>query len=412
MGRAFPAAITALLALKCPEACAQEAIGQAHRVEDGRRARKEAIDRNLYNLKAGPVLMRFETSMAFEVNDNPHLLDDPGRVDFAFQPQLDIATLWALDPYNALTFNLGLGYRKYVHNTDLDHLIIAPDSELSFDVRTRDVTINFHERVAHVQDPVGDPTVSGTGDFAGIENTVGVRADWDLNQLTLSAGYDHFNFFSTGSPLSDVQERSSEFFYASAELEVQPAITTGLELGGGLTDYCQEIFSDSSQFSIGPFVALQLTRELRVRVSGGYLRYDFDQNGTTLAPGSVSDFYGEIAAEHELSQYMNHRLAVGRGAGAGAASELVTLWYLRYENNWSLSQYATLRSALFYENGEEQGGFVDEKLWRVGASFGISVPLTRKLTGTAGYQVLYKDSDQTARDYLQNMATLEFRYVF
>ncbi len=188
---------------------AQEALEESFEVDRSRRARKEAIDRNLYNLKAGPVLLRFDALMGFEINDNPHLLDDPEEVDFAFRPQLDTAALWALNARNALSFNLGLGYVKYIHNTDLDHLIIAPNSEIAIDIYTGDFVINVHERVSHSQDPASDPTVSGTGDFGGIENTVGVRADWNLNKLTVSAGYDHFNFISTGSGIAKALARGT-----------------------------------------------------------------------------------------------------------------------------------------------------------------------------------------------------------
>src|SRR5437667_5636869 len=143
---------------------AQEALNESFEVDRGRRARKDAIDRNLYNLKAGPVLMRFDALMGFEFNDNPELLDHPHQVDFAFRPELDMGALWALNARNALSLNLGVGYVKYINNTDLDHVLIAPSSEIALDIFTGDVAINVHERVSQSQDPVRDPTVSGTGD--------------------------------------------------------------------------------------------------------------------------------------------------------------------------------------------------------------------------------------------------------
>jgi hypothetical protein len=211
--------------------------------------------------------------------------------------------------------------------------------------------------------------------------------------------------------LDDVQDRSAEMFYGRAAVKVSPAVTTGLEAGGGLSDYASDFFSDNTQVSVGPFVELQVTRDLKATAKGGYIRADFDQTGSTPAPDSVNDFYAEVSADHQLNQYMNHRLARGREARAGAASELVTLWYARYENNWMMSQYATLRSALFYENGRERSGQT-ERLWRVGLGLGVSVPLSRKLTAGVSYQFLYNDSDQLGLDYLHYLGTVEFRYVF
>lgn len=406
---------------------AQEALDEYAQVDRGRRTRKEAIDRNLYNLKAGPVLMRFDALMGFEFNDNPELVEHPREVDFAFRPELDVAALWALNARNALSLNLGLGYVKYVNHTDLDHLLIAPTSEIALDIYTGDVVINVHERVSQSQDPVRDPTVSGTGDFGGLENTVGTRLDWDLNKLTFSVGYDHYNFISTSSGISqtiqggtnappggaanDAQDRSSELFYGRAAVKISPAVTTGVEASGGLTDYENNFFHDNSQFSIGPFLELQISRDLKGRAAGGYLRSDFDQNGTAKAPDSINDFYAELSVEHQLNQYMNHRLSVGRQASAGSESELVTYYYARYDNNWSVSRYSILHTSLFYENGRERSG-VTERFERIGVGFGITVPLSRKLNASAGYQFLYKDSDLGNRDYLQNSVIVDLRYAF
>lgn len=405
---------------------AQQALNESFEVDRSRRARKEAIDRNAYNLKAGPVLLRFDALMGFEFNDNPQLEDNPREVDFAFRPQIDTAALWALNARNALSFNLGLGYVKYVNNTDLDHVIVAPNSEIALDIHTGDFVINVHDRVSHSQDPVRDPTVSGTGDFGGIENTVGTRVDWNLNKLTLSVGYDHYNFISTGSGLSktlpagsngppananNAQDRASELFYGRAAVQLSPAVTTGVEASGGLTDYESDIFHDNSQFSAGPFVEAQVTRDVRGRLAGGYIHSRFEGNSTGPAPDSVNDFYAEASVEHQLSQYLTHKLSLGREARAGAASELVTLYYARYDNHWRMNRFSTLHTSLFYENGRERSG-VAERFERVGAGVGVIVPLSSKLNAGFRYQLLHKNSDQANRDYLQNRITAELRYAF
>jgi hypothetical protein len=406
-------------------ALAQEAIEQSQLVDQGRRARKAAIDRDLYPLKAGPVLMRYEASMGVEFNDNPNLLDEPDEVDFAFHPQVDIATLWTLNPRNALSLNLGLGYMKYINHTELDHVIIAPSSELALDIYTGDFAINLHERASYTQNPVNDPTVSGTGDFGGIENTAGLRVDYNLNQLTAWVGYDHYNFFTTsdgisdqverrtggGMTFNDVQDRASDLFYGRVGLKVTPSVVTGIEAGGSFNKYESDFFHDNTQFSVGAFAEAEVSQDLKGRVAGGYVQTDFDSSGIGPAPDSVNDFYAELSADHQLNQYMNHRLALGREARSGVSSELVTMWYARYENNWMIHRMVTLKTGLFYENGKERSGF-PERFQRVGGGIGATVPLSRKLSVTGAYQGLYKDSDQPMRDYLQNIVSLEVRYVF
>ena len=84
---------------------------------------------------------------------------------------------------------------------------------------------------------------------------------------------------------------------------------------------------------------------------------------------------------------------------------------MRYFNNWHFRQYANLHSSLLYENGRERSG-ITEKFWRAGGSVGLTIPLSRKLSVTPQYQVIYKDSDTANRDYFQNLVSVELHYVF
>ncbi len=150
---------------------------------------------------------------------------------------------------------------------------------------------------------------------------------------------------------------------------------------------------------------------MKGRVAGGYLHSEFEKSGTNAAPDSVDDFYAEISVEHQLSQYLSHKLSIGREARAGAVTELVTLYYARYDNRWAMNRFSTLHTSLFYENGRERSG-VAERFERIGAGVGVTVPLSRKLNAGLAYQLLYKNSDQANRDYLQNSVTTELRYAF
>ena len=275
------------------------------------------------------------------------------------------------------------------------------------------------------QNPFSDPTVSGTGDFGGMENTVGARVDWDLNRVVFSLGYDHYNFISTSSGVSQSLQRGPgpipscrtcriappSWFMAAWVRSSRRRSTTGVEAGGSFTDYSSEFFHDNLQFSVGPFIEMQVSRDLRARAAGGYVRSDFEEEGISSAPSSVDDFYAQISLDHQLSQYVDHRLALGREATSGAEAELITYWYARYENNWRFSQYATLNTSLLYENGRERSG-VAEKLWRAGGSLGVTVPLSRQLSTRVQYHLIYKNSNKANRDYLQNVIGIELHYVF
>ena len=312
---------------------------------------------------------------------------------------------------NTLAFNFGIGYIKYLDHPQLDQLIIAPSSALSFDFHVADLAINLHERISQSQNSTTDPTVSGSGDFSAIENTVGLGLNWDLNKVAVSFGYDHYNFIATSSTFSNTLDRSSELLHLRGAVMVNEGLSTGLELGGGSTSYDVKTHNDSTYYSAGVFVAAQITTVISLHASGGYVHYDFDQSGTLINSGAANGYYGDITADHQLNQAMSHSLSFGRETRAGTSTDLFTQNYVRYRNNWNCIRDIVLRSTFFYEWGSAPG-VGGESFSHYGGGLAASYLITKHLTGTLGYQIVVKDSNLPLRDYLQNRVNLDLNYSF
>ena len=128
-----------------------------------------------------------------------------------------------------LSLNVGAGYDKYFDHDQYSTWLLQSGTELSFDIYVKDFWFNLHDRVNYVQDTSQQPALSGTASYATLNNTAGLSVTWDLNKVTLSAGYDHQNIISPTSQQYESQDGATEMVYARAGLEVYPGVTTGIE---------------------------------------------------------------------------------------------------------------------------------------------------------------------------------------
>lgn len=187
------------LAFATTSVTGQEAIRSSLAGEIAAEARRRANQTpGYYNMNLGPTFWRFGAGLGLEYNSNVQYLTDHPEDDFILRPELDVAMRWPVTELNTLVLDAGIGYAKYLDNTELDRLYVTPGTQLSFDIYSGDVRINLHNRLEIRQETYQNPLVSGTGDYQRLENTVGVTVDWDLNELILTAGYDHEDYLNLG----------------------------------------------------------------------------------------------------------------------------------------------------------------------------------------------------------------------
>src|SRR5436190_8432690 len=283
----FRKSITLLFALSMLLAIAgvyaQDAVRPSLAGQAASDARQQDVSRIPYNLLLGPVRFRVGASVSAEYNDNVTYAENNTQDDFIITPNLRLDMIWPITQLNTLRLDLGVGYSFYLDHSqyDTDTILIAPKSQIAFDIFIADFRINLHDRFQLQQDPIQQGALSNVTDYGRFENTAGVSVLWDLNKLLLQVGYDHYNYISTTNQF-DYLDHSSEIVYGSAAYIVNPTITLGVEGNAVFTRYDQTNLNDNTEYSGGAFVEAVLTNNLKVRVAGGYQWIDFDQNFVTF----------------------------------------------------------------------------------------------------------------------------------
>src|SRR2546423_14920205 len=197
-----PFARRLVIALLLPIVCAggigsaQDAVRPSLAGEAAAEARRQSIDKIPYNLEIGPIKFRFSASLGLEYNDNVNLAEDGSftfpsptgpitvrtspQEDFILRPMINLNALWPVTQLNTLRFDIGIGYSFYLDhsNYDTDSILIAPKSQLAFDIFVGDIRINLHDRFQVQQDPIQNGALSNVVDYGRFENYAGGFGFW------------------------------------------------------------------------------------------------------------------------------------------------------------------------------------------------------------------------------------------
>jgi hypothetical protein len=406
---------------------AQEAFRTSLAGQAAAEAKQRALADQNFNLRLGPVGLRFQSQLSIEANDNVRLEDNDPKSDVIVRPQFNIQGVWRVSEKNSLTFSTGIGYLVYLNSTEPNALFITPGSDLSFDLYVKDFTFNFHNRFSYSPDVSNQPQISGIGTLETLENTSGLGVKWDLNKVILELDYDH-NIHKVTTPGYSYNNSTMDLLSLSAGFVINPTTTAGLQVSGGMTKYEQNFFNDNSHVAAGPFYSIQLSDNFSLRASGGYVAYFYSNNtgtnnsvysnNTGTNSSSAGAFFGDLSLRQRVNASYAHSLSVGRLLQSGSFSETLDLIYARYEANWRLFQKTSLGFSLSYEHFTEvlrESNVAD----RYGFGLSLSRPLTRKLGASLQYHYFLKDSSLATGNsslatgnYVQNQLALSLLYSF
>src|ERR1700736_3527465 len=407
---------------------AQDAVRPSLAGQDAYNARQEDVSRIPYNLMVGPVRMRVGATVGVEYNDNINYAEVNTQDDVIVTPNLTLDMIWPVTSLNTLRLDLGIGYSFYLDHSDnnTDYLLVAPKSQIAFDIFVGDFRINLHDRMQLQQDPIQEGALSNVTNYGRFENTAGVSILWDLNKLLLQAGYDHYNFIATNSTF-DYLDLNAEMVGGSAAFIVNPTITVGAEGNAVFTRYDNNtngigILNDNKDYSVGGFVEAALTSNLKARVAGGYQWIDFDQNFVTFFFGpfginfpdhqNLADYYVNGLISHRINAQITQTLSAGHENQLGVNSNYITLNFVRHAVSWNILRNTLITTEFFFEDAEESGGVINESFQRIGGAVTIGYQLTPHLTLGVRYQGTNKDSDVFLRDYNQNRVSVDGTYSF
>src|SRR3984893_18440745 len=249
----------------------QDAVRPSLAGQAASEARQQDISRIPYNLMLGPVRFRVSATVGVEYNDNVNYADVGPQTDLIFSPNINIDAIWPITQLNTLRLDFGLGYALYVDHANYDTrgILIAPNSQVAFDIFVGDFRINIHDRMLAQQDPIAEPALSNVANYGRFENTPGISVLWDLNKILLTLGYDHYTFVATTSAF-DYLNRNAEELSGTAAYLITSTIKVGLEANGVFNYYSQQVLNDSTDYSVGGFAETEITNNIKLRVAGGY----------------------------------------------------------------------------------------------------------------------------------------------
>jgi hypothetical protein len=402
---------------------AQDAIRPSLAGQEESEARQQDVSRIPYNLLLGPVRFRIGASVTGEYNDNIRYSETNTQDDFIITPALSLDAIWPVTQLNTLRLDLGISYAFYIDHPhdDTNGILIAPKSQLAFDIFVSDFRINIHDRFQLQQDPIAEGALSNVANYGRFENTGGISVLWDLNKILLQVGYDHYNFISTTSAF-DYLDHNSDIVYGSAAFIVNPTITVGAEGNGVFTRYDQDALNDNTDYSVGGFIEAEITNNLKARVAGGYQWIDFAHNFVTLPVGpftitfpdhkDLSSYYVNGLISHRINAQLSQTVSAGHENQLGVNSNYITLNFVRHTLTWNLIRNTLLSTEFFYEDANESGGFFNEHFQRLGGAITLGYQLTPHITLGVRYQGTTKDSDVFLRDYNQNRISVDGTYSF
>jgi opacity protein-like surface antigen len=409
----------AVLHLAVGSSPAQEALTTAVAGDQAYRARSASDYLPSAQLRAGPVNFNVGLHYELEWNDNIRYASSNLESDFIHRPQMDVRATWAATKDSVLSFGTGIGYQTYMNHSDLDRMLITPNSELAWDIPVEDFVFTLYDRFLYSQDVASQASLSGTAQFPRLENTIGIRVRWSPEKYQFELGYAHYNFISEGATF-DYLGRASEQFFGRAAYRVAEKTLVGLEVSGSLTDYETTPQRNNQSVSVGPYVEWQLLADLRLGLRGGYVTY-FQVPDLALGQGGTTgSYYFGLEADHQLTEHVTHRLSVTQevqqslNAGSGFLEQLS----IHYSVTWAFLRNASFSTDFFYENGNTpQPGInpqssINEKFDRLGFGAGMNWQLLRHLAVGMAYRYTTRDSNLPARGYHQNLATLSGNYQF
>lgn len=399
-------------------ASAQEALQNMQAGNAAAEARGQQMQNQDYTFKNGDFQMLILPSMGLEWNDNINLSQTNVMDDYIVTPAVGITASYPLTQRNVLFLDITVGYDRYLLHPNLSTFDLNSSSGtgLSFDIGIKDVTLNLHDWMSYVQDSAQYGTVANTATYGTFQNTAGIAATWEMNQVTLSFGYDHQNILATSSQYDSINH-ASEMLFARLGLQVHPKVTVGLESTAAFTTYQQSVLNNNDAYTAGAFAEFRPGTSLRITASGGFSTYQFQ--GTTTNQTDQNSWYANFNISHQPRDSISYSLDAGREIQLGTTSDLVADWYVRPNITWKVIKGVDINTSFFYEHGNQGVGNVGGVAanpngtgsydW-YGGELRVEHPLTSRLVLGLDYRLTLRSSSTPDDGYTQNLVGLQITY--
>jgi hypothetical protein len=352
--------------------------------------------------------------LTLDWNDNINLSHTDPLRDFILFPKLGLNMSYPVTERNVLRLDVSFGYKDYLEHSQYSAWYVQSGSALSYDIYVKDFWINLHDRFSYIQDPSQQAAIANTGTYGIAQNTAGFNTTWDLEDVTLSLGYDHQDYWST-TPQFSYTDHASESVVARGGVKLHPAFTTGLEGTVSYTAYDQPVLNNNIGYSAGVYADWQPGHDFHLQPRFGYMLYQFEQTSLTIPAVNQNAWYLDLTVAHELSDVVSYTLSAGHELTPGVYGGTIEDWYVRPAVNLKIMRDLALSASLSYQNGSQvmqttPGAPTENYDWLTWG-LRLSRPLMRRLALSVNYSLSYRTSNEAYREYTQNLVGLTLTYT-
>jgi hypothetical protein len=394
---------------------AQEALHNLQTGSSAAQARNLQLENAEYTFKYEDFRMLLAPSIGLEWNDNVNISKTNALADTILNPAVALTSSYQLTKRNVLFLDISVGYKQYLEHDGWSAFDLNSSSGtgLSFDLGIKDVTLNFHDWMRYSQGSSQTPTIANTATFGSFQNTAGFSAEWDMNQITLKAGYDHKNLFATTAQFENTTH-ATEMFYFRPGFRVHPKATAGLEVTAGLTTYEQQTLNNNEAYTAGGYIEMRPGHAFHLTGRAGYTIYQFQSTSQTIATSDQNSWYFGLNLSHQLRDSITYGLDAGHQVQLGTQSDLSENWYVRPNITWRLVKNLTCTTSFFYEHGRQglgnlAGNFSETYDW-YGGEIKAGHPLSKHFSIEAFYRLTQRSSSQPNNGYTQNLVGIKLTY--
>ena len=372
----------------------------------------------------GPVNFTYGVYGATEYLDNINGSEFDPEADILLRGGLNLGFIWPATERSLLQFGAGIGYVHYEEHPQYSGLEVSPNSALMWQIGLKEGTLSLYDQLSYVQQVSQEASIANLVTVPRLDNTIGLRANWEPEHWLIEGGYAHNLFLSPDSAYQYLN-RSSEYFFARAGWRFAERTQVGLETSAALTAYDLAVQSDNWNFSAGPYAEWQVTQHLRATVRGGPTLYHFTSAGAGGARPDLNSYYAGVNLSHELTQFLSHQINLQRDIsyGLNLGSDYVEQFTANYSITFGLTSHIRLAGSLAYEQGRQPllvqvpdfpGLLVSETedFSRAGFGASFSWDLTEHFNASVRYNFWKRQSSLFGQSYVQNIVSLQLNYNF
>lgn len=356
-----------------------------------------------YNLKAGPVYFDLKGSLDIHYDSNLNFSPTDAVDDIIINPEISFGALWEFSPLNALSLDFGIGYEKYLENSELDSidnfLLLSPDSELRLNMNIGNLSLQFFDGLSYMTDATDTLGVDGNGDpvlnliqYGRWSNRVGMRGYYALNIVDMNFEVARLDDFPDDDQF-DFRRKTEYLFRGSVRRDFAANLRGGLSFSYSDIAYENSFQNDGKSYSIGPFGEWSVSEY--VSLSGGltYVIRDFETGGANGDTTNLDGLSATLGIRHEVNSFFNHFLSFSRSQDYGFVSNSRETDVYSYRFTLSGITRWQYSGSAAYEEGEDSGGLFAERYDR----YRLGLRARRQL-GPRMFMELYGDYSDKASD--------------